>query len=500
MERGHRRFPLPPRWSAPPPYGTQRPYWRVQLYGCRGLHSPPGAPLGHPAHLPSAKGGGRELGKADAVFPVLILVEDEGFGDLLGGKADEICAIRLLDILLGDRRDGCRVGIKDAYDVSCANILVISNVKVHKSLLRDLSRLGRLGAFGDLGILGSLDRLDVLLLIGVCRDGEVDQLLLLAKTHDDDASRASRAAGHTRNGRANDGSRIGDHHDIVLVGDGGNAREDSALLGQVVAGDAVASAVLHQAEVGKGRALAKAVLGDAEQILALVHHANACNVIALAQLDAAHAACRASHGADVALGEADGLPLCGSDHQIAFALGGNDVDQLVALVQIQSDLSASALVLVLGEQRSLDDALLCDHRQIGLLVEGVHADAGRDLLALGHLENVDDVLSLCGSARLGDQVGLAHLHFSCIGEHHEVGVAVDGHDLLNVVLLLGGHADDALAARLGKIPGGCQPVSDGQLAARKPGKLSIVGRQDGNPFPFVQHIYMPGQAYVLVEL
>ena len=280
----------------------------------------------------------------------------------------------------------------------------------------------------------------------MCRDGEVDQLLLLAKTHDDDASRASRAAGHTRNRRANDGSRIGDHHDIVLVGDGGNAREHSALLGQVVAGDAVASAVLHQAEVGKGRALAKAVLGDAEQILALVHHANACNVIALAQLDAAHAACRASHCADVALGEADGLPLCGSDHQIAFALGGNDVDQLVALVQIQSDLSASALVLVLGEQRSLDDALLCDHRQIGLLVEGVHADAGRDLLALGHLENVDDILSLCGSARLGDQVGLAHLHFSCIGEHHEVGVAVDGHDLLNVVLLLGGHADDALAS------------------------------------------------------
>ncbi len=51
----------------------------------------------------------------------------------------------------------------------------------------------------------------------MCCGGEVYKRLVVAKTHHDYTARASGTAGNARNGCADDGSRIGDHHQVVVV-------------------------------------------------------------------------------------------------------------------------------------------------------------------------------------------------------------------------------------------------------------------------------------------
>ena len=123
-----------------------------------------------------------------------------------------------------------------------------------------------------------------------------------------------------------------------------------------------------------------------------------------------------------------------------------DVQQLVALVQRQRDLAALALVLKLGQQRPLDDAALGHHEQVLTLAEAVHGYHGGDALALRQLDQVDDVAPASRPRCLGNLEGAQSLHAPRVGEEQHGGVRMHGHDLLDEVLLPGGHGGHALAA------------------------------------------------------
>ena len=81
-----------------------------------------------------------------------------------------------------------------------------------------------------------------------------------------------------------------------------------------------------------------------------------------------------------------------------------------------------------------------------LVVKRIHADAGGDLLAFLQIEDVDQILPLRGSARLGDVVRLLRLYLARVREHQQVGVTVDRNHVFDEVLVLRPHADDASAA------------------------------------------------------
>ena len=131
-----------------------------------------------------------------------------------------------------------------------------------------------------------------------------------------------------------------------------------------------------------------------------------------------------------------------------MSVGEEHADELVALVKTDRDLAALALILELGELRSLENAVLGDHCEESFLgiIEIIDLDDRCDLLTRLELENVDDIRSLCGSARLGDHIRLAHIDLAVRGEHHQVRMAVHYHYLFDEVLFLRRHTDDTLAA------------------------------------------------------
>lgn len=126
----------------------------------------------------------------------------------------------------------------------------------------------------------------------------------------------------------------------------------------------------------------------------------------------------------------------------------HDKYQLVALVQIDGDLAALSLVLEVRKRRPLDNAVLGHHGEECRLVKARHADDCRHLFVGGQLQDVDKVLPLRGSGRLGDHERLARMHLARVGEHHEVVVTAHGDHALDEVFVLGCHADDALAATM----------------------------------------------------
>lgn len=80
----------------------------------------------------TAQGCGGELRKANTVFFALSFsVQDEGFWKLLGREANASRRIKALDIFLCDRRNGCRVGIKDSDNITNTDILIVTYVKIH---------------------------------------------------------------------------------------------------------------------------------------------------------------------------------------------------------------------------------------------------------------------------------------------------------------------------------------------------------------------------------
>ena len=213
-----------------------------------------------------------------------------------------------------------------------------------------------------------------------------------------------------------------------------------------MAGNAVTAAVLHLTEVGEERSLTHTALGDGEHLLFLVNNAYADDVIIVRKGNSAHAACGTSHTSYVVLVESYCKTVASSNNKALTSGCMTNKDKIIILIEADSDLSCTSLILELGEERSLDNALLGHHSEVLALGELLDGNYRGNLLAFLKLDDVNKVCTLGSSACLGDSVGLLCINSALAGEEHQVRVRVGDDNVLDVVVLLGSHTDDTLTA------------------------------------------------------
>ena len=158
----------------------------------------------------------------------------------------------------------------------------------------------------------------------------------------------------------------------------------------------------------------------------------------------------AAHRADfiVSDGEADSHALTGADDDFLITLDSKDSDETVAIIQTDSDQAVLVDVLVFGNFRLLDIALLRDHEQVlHILIACI------DIEELGHpfirsktRDEVDESAASCRSARLREFDGCLHVDFALVREEEDPVMSGGAEELPDIVLILHLHAGYAAAA------------------------------------------------------
>ena len=212
-------------------------------------------------------------------------------------------------------------------------------------------------------------------------------------------------------------------HVIHIVHDlhGGNL-----VAAHIVVADALAAACGDAVGVDI-RAASLAVLGHGQDGGVLTADADTHDLVALGQLDGAHAVAAAAHGTGILFIKADGLTVAGCNDEHIVAGGQSCPGQCIPLVQGNADQATLADVGVLLQRGALDEALFRDHGHETALIGRILALAEHvgDLFALGQLQQVHDVGALAGAAALGDGVALDAEQAATVGdkEHIVVGKA-----------------------------------------------------------------------------
>src|SRR6266849_3801746 len=102
--------------------------------------------------------------------------------------------------------------------------------------------------------------------------------------------------------------------------------------------------------------LAHALFGDREQRGLAAYHDHVDDMVFLIELDPLHAGGRASHIAHVFLVEANAHAVPGRQDDVVLAVRDLDVDQLVALLDVDGTDADRARIAEFREHRLLDDA------------------------------------------------------------------------------------------------------------------------------------------------
>ena len=277
--------------------------------------------------------------------------------------------------------------------------------------------------------------------------GQDHDLIILAQTHDTDTGAVTALHRDLIGVQADDDALLAaQQHVIHIVHD---LDRGDLVLGGIVVADALAAAGGDAVGVDVGPA-ALAVLGHGQDGGVLTADADTHDLVALGQLDGAHAVAAAAHGTGILLIEADGLTVAGGNDEHIVAGGQSCPGQRIPLVQGNADQAALADVGVLLQRGALDEALLCDHgHKTALGVDFLAlAEHVGDLFALGQLQQIDDVGALAGAAALGDGVALDAEQAALIGNEQDIIMGGTHEHLLHDILFLAGHAGDAAAAAL----------------------------------------------------
>ena len=158
--------------------------------------------------------------------------------------------------------------------------------------------------------------------------------------------------------------------------------------------------------------LSKAFFGYGYELFAFFHNRNSDNIIVPLEPDTPYAPCGSAHNAGILFIKAYGLALSCGNYDIAFAFRFLNGKKLIAFVKVYSYLSALALILKVFCGSSLDNALLCDHYEIFVVVKSVKRNYRCNLFAFGKFKNVHKVRSLCRAGSFGDLVGFFHIYFA----------------------------------------------------------------------------------------
>ena len=214
-----------------------------------------------------------------------------------------------------------------------------------------------------------------------------------------------------------------------------------------MADDAHRAAAVRRIDI-KRIAFPVSLFGQSNQMAVLLYDCRADDDIVAAQLDSAHTARRTSHHTGIRLLKADGFPLaCGENH-VVFSRRVLDKNKLVSVIQMNGDFAALSLILKIFDVRTLDDAMPCDHDKVLVFLKARNRNNGGNLLSLAHIDYIYDIGALRRPGSLGNLIGFFHINSARIGEQKQTTVGIRDDDVLDKILLLCGHADDALSAAL----------------------------------------------------
>src|SRR5262249_32975150 len=172
------------------------------------------------------------------------------------------------------------------------------------------------------------------------------------------------------------------------------------------------------------------------------------DLIVVVNVDPAHPASRAPHGAHFLLGEADDHARLRGKQDFALTVGAPGRNDLVALVQGDGEDAAAPRVRELAQLRLLHRALLRGEEYVASGLEVADRDAGGHGLALGQGEHVHDGLALGLAPALGNLVHLEPVHLALVREEEQIRVGGGDEEVLDDILFLRLHAGDALAPAL----------------------------------------------------
>src|SRR5690606_35362920 len=267
---------------------------------------------------------------------------------------------------------------------------------------------------------------------------------------------------------------LGDEQDFVPIGDARDANHRAvAVVGQHVL-QADAATRLHPVLVDVGP-LAVPLLADGQQRRARRHHVDADDFVAIAQLHAADAPRRASHRPHVGLLEPDRYAVARGEHQIRVAVGLDNADETVVVVDVDGDDAGRARIREGVQVGLLDDAPARAHHDEALaftLREVLHAKQRRNALPFGHAHEVRDRFAAAVTADLRDVVHAQPVAAPAVAEDQDVGVRVGHEQVTHDVLVARLHADQALAAAA------LLPV----LVERRPLDVAGIRRRDHDVF------------------
>src|SRR5438309_1596211 len=305
------------------------------------------------------------------------------------------------------------------------------------------SLLGLAGRARSVLVLGIA--LPVVSLVFLHHPGHIHQQIARGEVHHLDALRVAARDADPFDRNADHDAFLGDHHQLV-VGEHLLERHDVAGLVRTLQGDdAPSAAVLHAVLVELG-ALAHPLLRDDEQRGLASHHDHVDHVVLLVELDPFHPGRRAPHVPHVLLVEPDAHAVTGGEHDVVAAVGDLDVDQLVALLDIDGPDPHRARIPELRQPRLLHNPLFGGEQEVLVLGEFAHRHQGREALVRLHGDGRDDRLAARGARRLRNLVDLEPVALPLLGEEHDVVVRRGDEQVLEPVVFLGMGGDDALAA------------------------------------------------------
>ena len=194
------------------------------------------------------------------------------------------------------------------------------------------------------------------------------------------------------------------------------------------------------------RALAIAVLSRDQERLRLFADIERDDVVVVLERDALDARRRAAHPTHLVRQELDADAVRREhDHELA-RLHEADLDEFVALLDVDRANARLVDVLVVAEKRLLDRAELRREEHVDVALEGADRQQTQDLLALLQVEEVDERTPEARTRGLGNLVRATHEETPRIGEEHELVMRLRDEDESEEVLFLHLRALHAVAA------------------------------------------------------
>ena len=189
--------------------------------------------------------------------------------------------------------------------------------------------------------------------------------------------------------------------------------------------------------------LAESIHRNGQHLFVAVNSRDAYHVVAFPQSDPAHSPCSPAHIPDLALVEADRLPIPSGKENSLLSVGKFDCNQLVSVIHPHSDNPVRADIGEFRELRLLDHALARHHDCEAALNKFTHRNYARYLLTTGEIDQVDDGFAAAGRADIRNLMDPELVDLAARCKDHEVAVSRGDEDVRYHILGPGAHTTPA---------------------------------------------------------